>query len=145
MATPSRPSAVSTSGTEDAHSPDLIIPSSIGSGSSQRAISGCLTSLRVASSRRSAANTGTNFSIALTPDSRREACAASPVTVSRNVSAPLVPGARSSDVGSGMTQASARQPRCSRAYVPSPPSSSPITVPSSRSPASGTPERRRTP
>ena len=56
-----------------------------------------------------------NFSIALTPESRREAWVAAPGTVMRNVRAPALAGAISSDVGSGITHASARQPRLSSA------------------------------
>jgi len=46
--------------------------------------------------------------MALTPEVRRDACVARPRTVSRKVSAPLLPGAMSSEVGSGMMHASAR-------------------------------------
>lgn len=56
---------------------------------------------------------GDDFSIALTPELRRDAWVAAPRMVSRNVSDPQLPGAMSSEVGSGMTQPSARQPRCS--------------------------------
>ena len=80
--------------------------------------------------------------MALTPSLRRDAWVARPGTRSRNVSAPAFAVTRSSPVGSGTTQASARQPRRSVAYVPRPPSSSPGTQASSRSPRSGTPTRR---
>ena len=74
---------------------------------------GSATSLRARSSSRRADQTGQNFSIALTPSNRRDAWVAWPGTRSRKVSAPAVAGTRSRLVGSGMTQASARQPRSS--------------------------------
>ena len=68
---------------------------------------------------------------------------ARPGTRSRKVSAPAVAGTRSRLVGSGITQASARQPRSSSPKVPNPPSSSPCTQARSRSPRSRIPLRRR--
>ncbi len=106
-------------------------------------VSGCGSALRSASSSRRAVNTGRNFSTALTPAVRRDAWAARPGTTSRKVRAPAAAGTRSREVGSGITQASAVQPRRSVAKVPRPPSSSPITQASNRSPGSGTPTLRR--
>ena len=52
-----------------------------------RVASECLIAFRSFSRRRRAEKTGMNFSIALTPESRREAWVAAPGTVMRNVGA----------------------------------------------------------
>ena len=82
--------------------------STAGRPSPSGAISGSTSRLRSASSRCSAASSGTSFSTALTPSVRREACVARPGTRSRKVRAPALAVTRSSPVGSGTTQASAR-------------------------------------
>ena len=73
MATPSRPSATSRSGTEDAQSPACTVPIEIGWASGQRATSGSTTSCRRVSRSASDRQIGQNLSMLLTPSVLRAA------------------------------------------------------------------------
>src|SRR5665648_116537 len=69
------------------------------------------TPQRSASSRRSAAKSGRNFSIALTPSSRTHPCAEKPATTRRNISEPACAGITANPVGSTTTAPWAVWPR----------------------------------
>ena len=94
-ATPRRPSATSRSGTDEAQSPPCSVPIESGCGRpncDQRVDVAVAAGLEL----RSACHTGQNFSIALTPSVRRDGVRRGPWTRNRNVSAPALPGTRSS-------------------------------------------------
>jgi len=86
------------------------------------------TPQRSASSRRRAANSGQNFSIAFTPSWRTQPCAERPRTVRRNISEP--PARDDAQLGGLDHHRTVRRvPRRMVASVPVPPSSSPTTLP----------------
>ncbi len=124
--TPYRPSATRRSGTVLAQSPAWMMPTLMGHGSSPNGKGGA--ALRTVSSSARAWCRSSNAVIALRPVARIDPCVARPTTSIRNVNEPALAATTWPSVGSAMTQASPTCPRRRVAYVPRPPSSSPITV-----------------
>ena len=109
-----------------AQSPAWMMPTLMGHGSSPNGRGGA--ALRTVSSSVRAWCRSSNAEIALWPVARIDPCVARPTTSIRNVNEPALAATTWPSVGSAMTQASPTCPRRRVAYVPRPPSSSPITV-----------------